>query len=192
MTQLVLASSSPYRKELLHRLRLSFDCASPDIDESPHNNESALNLVKRLAEQKAQALAERFPNALLIGSDQVAVINGKILGKPGNFANAFEQLTASSGNTVEFLTGLALYNSGTNRLQSHVEPYRVNFRQLSSAEIERYIKAEEPYACAGSFKSEGLGITLFESQEGADPNSLIGLPLIALCEMLRKEGLNLP
>lgn len=190
---LILGSSSPFRRELLARLGLTFDCHSPDIDESAGPDESAQELVERLSQEKAKAVAEAFPAALIIGSDQVALMpNGEIAGKPGNVENACAQLAAASGNTVTFLTGLTLLNAATGKAHTLCEPFKVHFRSLSEEEIRRYVEAEQPLNCAGSFKSEGLGITLFEKLEGDDPNSLIGLPLIQLCRMLRAEGWPLP
>lgn len=192
MLPLLLASSSPYRRELLDRLRLPFVCASPDIDESRRPNEPAIDLVTRLAREKAMALAEQFPDHLIIGSDQVAVLGEQILGKPHTFERALEQLKASSGNSVSFLTGLALFNSRTGQCQVDCVPFTVHMRQLDDARISRYLHAEQPYDCAGSFKAEGLGVSLFRSTEGADATSLIGLPLIRLVDMLMNEGIELP
>ncbi|WP_372880615.1 nucleoside triphosphate pyrophosphatase [Psychromonas sp.] len=186
--QLVLASTSPFRKQLLEKLHLQFVTGKPNVDETPLAGETAVQLVERLAIAKAQALAPAYDNALLIGSDQVCVNDGKILGKPGNFANAFEQLKAASGKKITFYTGLALVNSKTGNVQSLVEPFSVQFRALSDAMIENYLNKEQPFNCAGSFKSEGYGIALFESLEGKDPNSLIGLPLISLIKMLEAQG----
>lgn len=192
MLPLLLASSSPYRRELLARLRLPFVCASPDIDESHRANESAVGLVQRLAEEKARALAADYPGHLIIGSDQVAVLNGKILGKPHTFERAREQLSAASGSCVTFLTGLSLLNSSTGVCQVDHVPFTVHMRTLDQASIERYLQAEQPYDCAGSFKAEGLGVSLFQATEGCDATSLIGLPLIRLVDMLIKEGVQLP
>ena len=190
---LVLASSSPFRRELLARLGLSFLCDSPDIDESRQDGESAEALVQRLALEKARAVAGRHPGALIIGSDQVAVLgDGSILGKPGSVDKAIAQLERASGSSVTFLTGLCLYNAGSGQHQLCCEPFRVHFRPLSRAAIESYIRKEQPLNCAGSFKSEGLGITLFRRLEGDDPNALIGLPLIRLTGMLAGEGIALP
>ncbi|EIQ74122.1 septum formation protein Maf [Shigella flexneri 1235-66] len=144
----------------------------------------------RLAQEKAQSLAHRFPSHLIIGSDQICVLDGEITGKPLTEENARQQLTKASGNIVTFYTGLALYNSANGHLQTEVEPFDVHFRHLSEMEIEDYVRKERPLHCAGSFKSEGLGIALFERLEGRDPNTLIGLPLIALCQMLRREEMN--
>ncbi|MFT6926033.1 MAG: MAF protein [Psychromonas sp.] len=186
--KLILASTSPFRKQLLEKLHLVFTTAKPDVDETALPEETAIELVERLAIAKAQAIAPQFADALIIGSDQVCVNQGKILGKPGNAANAFEQLKAASGQRITFYTGLALLNTRTATVQSLVEPYTVQFRELSEQMINRYIETEQPFNCAGSFKSEGYGIALFESLEGKDPNSLIGLPLISLIKMLEKEN----
>ncbi|MDQ2075670.1 nucleoside triphosphate pyrophosphatase [Marinimicrobium sp. ABcell2] len=190
MRPLILASSSPYRRQLLERLGLPFSSQSPDVDERPAPGEPAKALVKRLAEAKARALSEAHPGKLIIGSDQVAVLDGQILGKPGNFERARAQLLAASGRSVEFLTGLCLLNTDTGTCHVHCEPFRVHFRDLSPQQVEMYIKKEEPYDCAGSFKAEGLGIRLFQALEGRDPNALIGLPLIALIDLLQTEGVD--
>jgi MAF protein len=192
MLPLLLASSSPYRRELLERLHLPFVCASPDIDESHRPQESATELVKRLAQEKAMALATRFPDHLIIGSDQVAVLGEQIIGKPHTFERALEQLNASSGKSVSFLTGLALYNSRTGQCQIDCVPFTVHMRELDEERISRYLRAEQPYDCAGSFKAEGLGVRLFQSTEGPDATSLIGLPLIRLVDMLTAEGVEIP
>ena len=192
MLPLLLASSSPYRRELLERLRLPFSWASPDIDEQRLPEEPALELVKRLAQEKAHALAASHPDHLIIGSDQVAVLGEQILGKPHTFERACAQLLEASGNHVTFLTGLALLNSQTGYCQVDCIPFTVNMRELNLACIERYLRAEEPYDCAGSFKAEGLGVSLFQSTHGVDATSLIGLPLIRLVDMLQAEGLSLP
>ncbi|WP_354625018.1 nucleoside triphosphate pyrophosphatase [Psychromonas sp. MME2] len=185
---LVLASTSPFRKQLLEKLHLAFLTDKPNVDETALPSENAQQLVTRLAIQKAQAVTDKYEHALIIGSDQVCVNDGVILGKPGNFENAFKQLKAASGKRITFYTGLALVNSATGRVQSLVEPYTVQFRELSDAMITRYLEKEQPYNCAGSFKSEGYGIALFDSFEGKDPNSLIGLPLISLIKMLENEN----
>ncbi|MNZ71932.1 Maf-like protein YceF [compost metagenome] len=192
MLPLLLASSSPYRRELLERLRLPFSWASPAIDEQRLPEEPALELVKRLAQEKAHALAASHPDHLIIGSDQVAVLGEQILGKPHTFERACAQLLEASGNHVTFLTGLALLNSQTGYCQVDCIPFTVNMRELDLACIERYLRAEEPYDCAGSFKAEGLGVSLFQSTHGVDATSLIGLPLIRLVDMLQAEGLSLP
>lgn len=186
--KLILASTSPFRKQLLEKLHLAFTTAKPDVDETPLPQESAIELVERLAIAKAQAIAPEFADALIIGSDQVCVNQGKILGKPGNFSTAFQQLKAASGQRITFYTGLALINTRTGNIQSLVEPYVVQFRELSEQMINTYLEKEQPFNCAGSFKSEGYGIALFESLEGKDPNSLIGLPLISLIKMLETEN----
>lgn len=192
MLPLLLASSSTYRRELLSRLRLPFVCSSPDIDESHHPDESAIELVRRLAEQKARALSDSHPAHLIIGSDQVAVLGERIIGKPHTFENAREQLMAASGSSVTFLTGLALLNSQTGHCQVDCVPFTVHMRVLDQARVERYLHAEQPYDCAGSFKAEGLGVSLFQSTEGPDATSLIGLPLIRLIDMLLTEGVQIP
>ena len=192
MLPLLLASSSPYRRELLERLRLPFVCASPDIDENPRPDEAAIALVTRLAKEKAMALADDFPDHLIIGSDQVAVLGEQILGKPHTFERALQQLTESSGKRVGFLTGLALYNSQTGQCQVDCVTFTVHMRELDQDRISRYLRAEQPYDCAGSFKAEGLGVSLFRSTEGPDATSLIGLPLIRLVDMLIIEGLQIP
>lgn len=190
MQRLLLASTSPYRKMLLEKLQLPFDCAAPEEDETPLPGESAEALVLRLAAAKAQALALAYPEHLIIGSDQVCVIDGNITGKPHTEENARAQLRQASGQAVTFYTGLALYNGRSKQLQALCEPFHVHFRALSETEIAAYVRLEQPLNCAGSFKSEGLGIALFDRLEGRDPNALIGLPLIALLEMLRAEGIN--
>ncbi|BED95801.1 7-methyl-GTP pyrophosphatase [Escherichia fergusonii] len=190
MYGLILASTSPWRRALLDKLAVTFECAAPEVDETPLPGESPRHLVLRLAQAKAQSLAERYPAHLIIGSDQVCVLDGEITGKPLSEENARLQLRKASGNIVTFYTGLALYNSATGNLQTEVEPFDVHFRHLSDAEIDNYVRKEHPLQCAGSFKSEGLGIALFERLEGRDPNTLVGLPLIALCQMLRREGNN--
>ena len=192
MLPLLLASSSPYRRELLSRLRLPFICASPDIDESRLPDESAGDLVRRLARRKAQALAASHPGHLIIGSDQVAVLGEQILGKPHDFDRACAQLQAASGRSVTFLTGLALLNSDSGECQVDVVPFTVTMRALSAASIERYVRAEQPYDCAGSFKAEGLAVSLFQSTQGTDATSLVGLPLIRLVDMLLQEGVQVP
>lgn len=187
--QLVLASTSPFRKSVLDKLGLPFDCHAPEVDETPQPGETPAQLVERLSIAKAQAVAAHFQQGLVIGSDQVAVINDEIIGKPGNHENAVAQLKHASGKTVTFLTGLALVNAESGAIQAEVVPFKVVFRQLSQPQIINYLNAEQPYNCAGSFKSEGLGIALFERLEGDDPNTLIGLPLIRLIRMLEKEGM---
>lgn len=188
---LVLASTSPFRRELLNRLGLPFTVCNPATDESPLANETPEALALRLAEAKARAGAVQHPNALIIGSDQVAVANGKIYGKPGNHEKAVAQLQELSGQTVNFFTGLCLFNAATGRAQVQGVPTLVTFRQLSVSDIENYLQREPAYNCAGSAKSEGLGIALLQSMTGDDPNALVGLPLIALCTMLQAEGVRI-
>ena len=190
MPQLILASTSPWRRALLEKLAIPFECAAPEVDETPLPGEAPRHLVLRLAQKKAQSLAHRYPSHLIIGSDQICVLDGEITGKPLTEENARQQLLKARGNIVTLYTGLALYNSATGHLQTEVEPFDVHFRHLSETEIEDYVRKERPLHCAGSFKSEGLGIALFERLEGRDPNTLIGLPLIALCQMLRRENVN--
>ena len=189
--QIVLASSSPFRRELLEKLGLNFICDSPDIDETARPNETPQQLVARLAQEKANAVAARHPNALIIASDQCAILDDNILGKPGDHQTAVKQLQAASGKKVLFLTSLVLLNSSTNKAQAEVCPFSVYFRSLTTSEIKGYLNHEQPYNCAGSFKSEGLGISLFQRLEGDDPNTLIGLQLIRLTAKLGKEGVSL-
>lgn len=186
--KIILASSSPYRRALLARLKLPFETITPDVDESARANEAPQALVERLSIEKARKIASTCPGALVIGSDQVAVYNGSIVGKPHNHERAVAQLREASGREVVLYTGLALVNSTTGSMQSEVIPYRVTFRTLTDAQIERYLHKEQPYSCAGSVKSEGLGIALLEKFDGEDPNTLIGLPLIRLIRMLENEG----
>ena len=190
MPNLVLASTSPYRRMLLEKLGIPFECAAPEVDETPQPGESPRHLVTRLAKEKAQSLAARYPSHLIIGSDQVCVLDGVITGKPHTEANACQQLMQARGNIVTFYTGLALYTSASGHLQTECEPFDVHFRHLSEQEIADYVRRERPLNCAGSFKSEGLGIALFDKLDGRDPNTLVGLPLIALCQMLRREECN--
>lgn len=185
---IVLASSSPFRRALLKRLGLPFESLSPHIDETPTPGEAPNELVKRLAVAKARAVAVRRPAALIIGSDQVAVYDGTLIGKPRDHVDALRQLRAASGRKVVLHTGLALLNSATGRLQTDVIPFGIYFRTLTDVQIENYLRKEQPYDCAGSVKSEGLGIALLERFEGDDPNALIGLPLIRLVRMLEAEG----
>lgn len=190
--QIVLGSTSPFRKELLERFDLDFITDSPDIDETPLRNETPENYVLRLALKKAKVVAKRHPNSLIIGSDQCSILDGEIRGKPHTHENAIKQLTQSSGKRVSFLTALCLYDSNEESYQLEMVPFHVNFRPLSESEIESYLRKEQPYSCAGSFKSEGLGITLFKSLQGDDPSALVGLPLIKLSEMLRNKEVKLP
>ena len=193
---IILGSSSTYRKALLERLRLTFTCHSPNIDEAPKPLEQPEELVKRLSITKAKNIAaqrqshENNNDALIIGSDQIAVLGKQILGKPLTEENAVEQLASFSGKKVSFLTGLCLLNEAEGHYQYSLNHFHVYFKKLSKEEIVRYVALEQPLDCAGSFKCEGLGIALFEKMEGDDPNSLIGLPLISLCDMLKKEGIN--
>jgi len=190
--RLILASTSPFRRELLTRLGLPFTVQAPAVDETRRPGETAPELVARLAEWKAAAVARTEPAALIIGSDQVAVLDGAIIGKPGDHQRAVAQLQQASGRTVVFYTGLCLLDSASGQRQIAVEEFRVVFRVLTPAMIERYLRREQPYQCAGSFKSEGLGIALFERLVGDDPTSLIGLPLIRLTGMLEAAGMAVP
>ncbi len=182
---LILASSSKARRKCLEQLQIEFKAIAPDIDETALASESAEELTLRLALSKAQAVARDHPAHLIIGSDQVAVCNGQIIGKPLNRETAIKQLSASSGKTLRFYTSICLLDSDTNKHQLELTRYDASFRQLSLQEIEAYVDADEPFYCAGSFKMESLGISLFTKLEGEDPNSLLGLPLIKLCEFLR-------
>ena len=190
--QIVLGSTSPFRKELLQRLNLEFITDSPDIDETPLTNELPDDYVQRLSLEKAKVVAAQHPNSLVIGSDQCSVLDEQIRGKPHTHENAIKQLSQSSGKRVSFLTGVCLYDSKDDTYQLEMVPFHVDFRDLSTREIESYLQAEKPYNCAGSFKSEGLGVTLFKRLDGEDPTALIGLPLIKLSEMLRNKGCLLP
>lgn len=191
-TPLILASTSRYRKALLEKLGLPFECASPEVDESPLHGESAQELVARLAHAKASAVASQYDHGLIIGSDQVCVCDGQILGKPGTVEAAVAQLMAAQGKSVSFYTGLCVVDAENGQAKQLVEPFTVHFRKLDEAAIRRYVAAELPLDCAGSFKCEGMGIVLFKSLEGRDPNALIGLPLIGLIELLDQHGLALP
>ncbi len=188
---LVLASSSIYRSELLKRLQLPFEIASPNVDETPLADESARATSIRLAQEKARAVAAAYPDALIIGSDQVALLEGQQLGKPLTHDNAVRQLRAMRGKTTCFYTALTLLNSQTGNLQTEVAENFVTLHDMSDIEIEGYLLKEQPYHCAGSAKSEGLGIALISRMTGDDPNALIGLPLILLIEMLRRENVRL-
>lgn len=185
---LILASTSPYRQALLARLGLPFTVANPQTDEAALPDESPERLALRLSEAKARAVAADFPDALVIGSDQVATVDGRIYGKPGTHERAVAQLQALSGKTVNFFTGLCLLNARTGQAEVRGIPTLVSFRELTLDEIENYLRREPAYNCAGSAKSEGLGIALLSSMQGEDPNALVGLPLIALCDMLRRQG----
>jgi septum formation protein len=184
----ILASSSPFRRALLGRLGIDFKAVSPEVDESPRAGERPETLALRLAEAKARALVPAFPDALLIGSDQVAVLGARILGKPGGHEAAVEQLLASSGRTLRFLTAVCLLDARSGRLHSDLVPTAVTLRTLDRRTAEAYVRRERPYGCAGAFMAEGLGIVLLEKVVSADPSALIGLPLIALSRMLREEG----
>ncbi|MGD8108983.1 Maf family protein [Vibrio sp. TRT 17S01] len=188
--QLVLASTSPYRQALLAKLNLPFVTAKPECDETPFEQESPEELVTRLAMNKATS-CQLEKDCLVIGSDQICVIDGKIVGKPLTEENAVAQLLAQSGRCITFFTGLALHNTSTLETQVKVDTFHVHFRQLSEEDIRQYIQKEQPLYCAGSFKSEGLGIALFEKLEGKDPNTLVGLPLIDLIDMLKNQGVDI-
>ena len=190
MPALILASSSRYRREVLQKLHLPFECISPDIDETPLLNESPEQTSLRLAESKARKVAETHANALIIGCDQVATVDGLQIGKPGNHANAVKQLTMLSGKEVIFHSALCLYDSQKQHMQSTIAPYYVKFKTLTPEQIETYLRLEQPYDCAGSAKSEGMGIALLEYMRGDDPNALIGLPVIALTNMLQQAGID--
>jgi len=187
---LILGSTSVYRRELLERLRIPFEVVSPKVDETPKTGESSLDLALRLAQAKAAAVAKQYPNAWVIGSDQVADLCGAAIGKPGNFERALAQLQLMRGQTVTFYTALCLMKGDTFTTLS--VPTEVTFRKLSDEVLENYLLAEEPYDCAGSAKSEGLGISLLESIKSDDPTALIGLPLIALTGLLRDAGFTIP
>ncbi|HEH9407292.1 Maf family protein [Aeromonas salmonicida] len=191
-TLLILASTSRYRKTLLEKLGLPFECAAPEVDESPLPDESAEALVARLALAKASAIADQFDQGLIIGSDQVCVCDGRILGKPGTVEKAVAQLMAARGRSITFYTGLCVLDAASGKAEQLVEPFTVHFRTLDETAIRRYVAAEMPLDCAGSFKCEGMGIMLFKGLEGRDPNALIGLPLIGLIELLERHGLALP
>ncbi len=185
---LVLASTSIYRSQLLQRLQIPFQTAAPDVDETAFSDESANETAWRLSREKASAVASHYPQALIIGADQVVLLGEQRMGKPLTHDNAVLQLRAMRGHSVVFSTGLTLLNARTGAMQSEVVENRVTFRNLSDDEIESYLRKEQPYDCAGSVKSEGLGIALISRMEGDDPNALIGLPLILLVSMLRQQG----
>ena len=189
---LILASTSPYRRALLERLQLSFRCEAPNTDETPRENEAPDALARRLALAKALSVATCNPRALVIGSDQVASIDGSCIGKPGSHAAAAAQLRASSGRQVDFYTGLAVIDIDSGFEQSLVATFSVQFRDLTDREIDNYLRLDQPYDCAGSFKYESLGIALFERMIGDDPTALEGLPLIDTCRLLRRAGIPLP
>ena len=187
---LILGSTSRYRRELLSRLRLAFDVQAPNVDETPEPGEAPADLAQRLALAKAREVAARFPDAVVIGSDQVADLNGECIGKPGTHERAIAQLRRMSGCSVVFQTAVAVVRCATGREATALVPVTVRFRSLTNAEIECYLRLEEPYDCAGSAKSEGLGIALLGSLESSDPTSLVGLPLIATCALLRGAGID--
>ncbi len=191
-SRLILASSSKYRKKLLYRFEIPFDCHSPVVDETARENEQAHELVERLAVQKAGVVSRENPQAVVIGSDQVAVFDGRIIGKPGTHQRASEQLASFSGQVVEFLTAVSVQIHENSFLELHTDCTRAHFRALQHEEIERYLESQKPYDCAGSFKAESLGIVLFEQISTQDPTALIGLPLIRTAAMLRRAGLQLP
>ena len=186
--QLVLASTSPFRRDLLNRLGISFKTVNPQTDESLLPGETPENAALRLSEAKAHAVAHLYPDALIIGSDQVAILEGQVYGKPGTHDNAVKQLQTMRGKTVNFFTGLCLLDARTGKAQVRGVPTLVTFRDLTDEEIENYLRRERPYNCAGAAKSEGLGIAIIARMQGDDPNALIGLPLIALCDLLREAG----
>ena len=187
---LILASSSEYRRQLLQKLLIPFNSISPNVDESALAGEKPQETALRLAQEKAKKIGNEYPHALVIGCDQVATLDGEQLGKPLNHHNATKQLQKMRGREVVFHSALCLYNAATGNMQADVVPYLVKFRQLSDEQIESYLTKEQPYHCAGSAKSEGLGIALIERMLGEDPNALIGLPLIKLITMLHNEGIN--
>lgn len=189
--KLVLASTSVYRSELLARLRIPFHTAAPKVDETPITGENAKQTSWRLSREKAQAVVSQYPDALIIGSDQVALLGDQQLGKPLSHDNAVRQLRSMRGQTVTFYTALTLFNARTGDIQTEVAINRVNYREITDAQIENYLHMEQPYHCAGSAKSEGLGIALIRSMEGDDPNALVGLPLILLVNMLLKQGVEI-
>ena len=188
--ELILGSTSIYRRELLERLKIPFRVEAPDIDETPLGNETPQQLVERLSLEKARSVADKNPGSLVIGSDQVAVHNGKIVGKPHTHDRAMQQLREANGKEIMLYTGLSLVNADTGEAQTEVIPFQVVFRNLSEQQLESYLHKEQPYHCAGSVKSEGLGIALLERFQGEDPNTLIGLPLIRLIRMLENSGVN--
>lgn len=189
--KLVLGSTSPYRRELLERLRIPFTVAAPDVDETPQPHETPQQLACRLAMSKARAVAAKFPDSIVIGSDQVADLDGEALGKPGDYPRAFAQLQKMRGKVVVFQTAVAVVCQKSGFAQMDLAQVKVTFRDLSDAQIDAYLRAEMPYDCAGSAKSEGLGIALLASIDNDDPTALIGLPLIRTCQMLEAAGLQL-
>ena len=189
--KLILASSSPFRKVLLARLQLKFDCLAPDVDESILADEDALQYVRRLAETKARVIAQQNPDAIVIGSDQCALLEGQILGKPGSHENALVQLRQAQGKRVVFHTAVCVLQLSSGFCVVEDVPFEVEFRQLSDRQLEHYLRVEEPYQCAGSFKAEGYGSCLFKRMHGDDPSALIGLPLFKLIEMLEAAGVEI-
>ncbi|PJC88171.1 septum formation inhibitor Maf [Vibrio sp. HA2012] len=187
---ILLASTSPYRRTMLSKLMLPFNVAVPDCDETPLPGEQPQDLVLRLAKNKAETSPHTDTPTLIIGSDQVCVINGNIMGKPHTEENAIQQLMKASGKSVIFYTGIALHNTQNGKTETRLDTFIVHFRELTEQQIRNYVEKEQPLDCAGSFKSEGLGIALFERLEGKDPNALIGLPLITLIDMLKKQGID--
>ena len=192
MQKIILASNSSYRHELLSKIGLNFESIGSNVDETPYPGETAQRLTIRLSIAKAQALAPQYPNHLIIGSDQVATCNGQFLGKPGNFEQAKLQLETQSGQAVLFYTGLCVFNSSNDHYLTDLDCCTVHFRNLTTQQIERYLTVDRPYECAGSFKSEGYGITLIQKISASDPNALIGLPLIKLISLLTQFGLTIP
>jgi septum formation protein len=188
-SKLILASSSPFRQQLLARLQLDFECRSPEVDEATRPGEGAVHYVRRLAESKARAIAQLEPGAVVIGSDQCALLDGQILGKPGNHENALHQLRRAQGNSVVFHTAVCVIRLRANFCVVEEVPFEVEFRQLSDRQLEHYLRVEQPYQCAGSFKAEGYGSCLFRRMRGDDPSALIGLPLLKLTEMLEAAGI---
>jgi septum formation protein len=186
--KIILASSSPFRRELLNRLQFDFDCSAPDVDESVHKGEQALQYVRRLAVAKAAVVAEQNPQAIVIGSDQCALLDGQILGKPGSHENALQQLRRAQGKTVVFHTVVCVMQQSSGFSALEDEPFEVEFRQLTDSQLEHYLQVEQPYQCAGSFKAEGYGSCLFQRMRGDDPSALIGLPLLKLIKMLESAG----
>jgi septum formation protein len=189
--KLILASSSPFRKELLARLQLNFDCLAPEVDESILADEEALQYVRRLAETKARVIAQQNPDAIVIGSDQCALLDGQILGKPGSHENALSQLRQAQGKRVVFHTAVCVLQLSSGFCAVEDVPFEVEFRQLNDHQLEHYLRVEEPYQCAGSFKAEGYGSCLFKCMRGDDPSALIGLPLFKLIEMLEAAGMEI-
>jgi septum formation protein len=192
MRTLVLASSSRYRRDALANLGIGFSTDAPEVDEAPRPGEAPEALAMRLALAKAQAVADRHPGALVIGSDQVAHLEGRLLGKPGTPARAAEQLRAASGRCVEFLTAVCLVGAPGRAPATHLDRTSVHFRTLTDPEITRYLSADEPWDCAGAFRCERLGIALFDRVNSDDPTALVGIPLIAVARMLRESGLDVP